>query len=817
MNSDFSTIKFATAASPATHVVKKETTWQQLVDKFQIPRVGGKWGPVFVPAEMPSGPRQQRYVKAITVLTYDIDNKDGDNKVIPEPLSLAEMAEVIRCKGLNSIMYETHSSRPNHVRFRLLVQLAEPIATDVYQLQAVEFAKRLGFYDYIDKSCVELARCYYQPAVDPEFIGMQQYIVTSGEPLRIQALLAGDQGKDLFAELDPQLLSKLFSSLAKAVSTPCTKKVVQKKQSQSMDFPETDENVGKLKAALSYISSDAPRGGGKTFDDSGDVVDGYWLAIVWAIASLGWDSGEQVARDWSETSDRYTDEEFDAAWHAYDHVEEGGGVTVNSLFRLASEFGWINSPFEAVEGFTVDTTDNNLSTDLAESADLLQMVLNQTNVDLTDTRNGERFRDEHRGRVLFVRDTPLVLRYEPNKGWEVTDSDFPMRAAKQVIYKMTIACAKARRDGLDTKLMDVELKRSSTLRSLKAMLVLARSEPDMSIDAWKLDSDPYLLGVQNGAINLKTGRLLRPDPKSLVTKYCSVAFDPEAECPLFDKFLEEIVPDPDEREFLLRTMGYCLAGITSEQLWFFFHGIGANGKSVLLGLLEYLLGDYAAKIKTELLMHERGSSNTDPELLRLQGKRLVFANETRAGQRFDDAKIKAITGGDSISGRWLFSNASVTFTPVFKLLVVGNNYPAVTDDSHGFWRRVVLIPFSVSIPKAQQDGELPGKLRAEAPGLLNKLVAAFRRYDANGLHLPKSLSKATNVYQSEEDLVQQFLDEKCEVDVAAKISKEKLYDRYRRWCGDSGVYAVSTNRFSRKLTGKDFKLAGDKRHWLGLK
>ncbi|MDC3364958.1 phage/plasmid primase, P4 family [Pseudomonadales bacterium] len=474
-------------------------------------------------------------------------------------------------------------------------------------------------------------------------------------------------------------------------------------------------------------------------------------------------------------------------------------------------------PFSPVEGFTFDTTENNLSSDLAESTDLLQMVLNQTNIDLTDTRNGERFRDEHQGRVLFVRDTSLALRYEPNKGWEVADSDFPMRAAKQVIYNMTIACAKARRDGLDTKMMDADLKRSSTLRSLVAMLVLARSEPDMSIDAWKLDNDPYLLGVQNGVINLKTGRLLRPDPKSLVTKYCAVAFDPEAECPLFDKFLEEVVPDSDEREFLLRTMGYCLAGITSEQLWFFFHGIGANGKSVLLGLLEYLLGDYAAKIKTELLMHERGSSNTDPELLRLQGKRLVFANETRAGQRFDDAKIKAITGGDSISGRWLYSNASVTFTPVFKLLVVGNNYPAVTDDSHGFWRRVVLIPFSVSIPKAQQDGELPGKLRAEAPGLLNKLVAAFRRYDANGLHLPKSLSKATNVYQSEEDLVQQFLDEKCEVDVAAKISKEKLYDRYRRWCGDSGVYAVSTNRFSRKLTGKDFKLAGDKRHWLGLK
>ena len=353
MNSDLLTIKFATATSPKSRVEAREATWQQLVDKLQTPRVGEKWGPVFVPADMPSGPRQGQYVKAITILVFDVDNKGGDNKAIPEPLSLAEMAEVIRCKGLNSILYETHSSRPSHLRFRLLVQLAEPIPTHVYKQQAVEFAKRLGFYDYIDKSCLDLAHCYYLPAVDPEVVGPQQYVVTSGEPLRIHDLFAGDQGKDLSAELDSQLFSKLFSSLAKVVSPQCTqstKKFVQYKQPQAPDFPETDENAGKLKHALSYISSNVPHGKGEIIDDHGDFVDGYWLAIVWAIASLGWDSGEQVARDWSATSDRYIDEGFNAAWYAYYDKQEGGSITVNSLFRLAMEFGWVNSPFEVVEG-----------------------------------------------------------------------------------------------------------------------------------------------------------------------------------------------------------------------------------------------------------------------------------------------------------------------------------------------------------------------------------------------------------------------------------------------------------------------------------
>jgi putative DNA primase/helicase len=598
---------------------------------------------------------------------------------------------------------------------------------------------------------------------------------------------------------------------------PCTKKVVQHKQSQPTDFPETDEKASKLKHALSFISSNVPHGKGEIIDDSGDFVDGYWLAIVWAVASLGWDSGEQVARDWSATSDRYTDEGFNAAWSAYD-AHRAKKITISSLFKLAQKFGWdpSPSPFSPVAGFTVDNAANNFSSELTEANDLVQVPLDQANIDRTDIRNGERFREEHLGSILFLRNTSLVLSFQPDKGWVVADSDFPMRAAKQVNYKMTIACAKARLAGLDTKSMSTEVKRSSTRKGLDDMIALAKSEPGMSIDSSELDNDPYLLGVQNGVVDLKTGRLLKPDPKLLVTKYCTVAFDPDAECPLFEEFLAQIIPKADEREGLLRIVGYCLTGLTSEQLWFFFHGIGANGKSVLLGLLEYLLGDYAAKIKTELLMLQKGSTNSDPELLQLQGKRLIFANETQAGQRFDDAKVKAITGGDSISGRWLYSNAVVTFTPIFKLLVVGNNYPAVTDDSHGFWRRVVVFPFNVSVPKANQDGLLPQKLQAEASGILNKLVAAFRQYSASGLRLPDSLSTATNIYRSEEDLVQQFIDEKCDVVAGAEISKEQLYDRYRRWCGDSGVYPVNTNIFSRKLTSKGFEQRS-KRHWLGLK
>ena len=345
MNTDLMPIKIAKGRSHRHWVVAEQTTWQSLVDDLQTPRVGIKEGPVFVPADHASGPRGQEFVKAITILTYDIDNKG-----VKEPLSITELAVVLNCKGLNSIIYETHSSRPNHLRYRLLVQLAEPIPVDIYKHQAAEFAKCLGFYKFMDHNCEGLAHCYFLPAVDPEFIDTQQYVVTYGEPLRIGDLLAGRQGKDLAKDLDARLLSKLFPSSAEDTSEQNTEKGFHCNQQQT-DFEETEENVSKLKDALSHISSDVPRGVGRIIDDdTGNFVDGYWLAIVWAVASLEWNSGDQIARDWSDASDRYTDEGFNAAWDAYDHGKEGRKVSVKSLFRLALRCGWNPSPFKVVEG-----------------------------------------------------------------------------------------------------------------------------------------------------------------------------------------------------------------------------------------------------------------------------------------------------------------------------------------------------------------------------------------------------------------------------------------------------------------------------------
>jgi putative DNA primase/helicase len=311
--------------------------------------------------------------------------------------------------------------------------------------------------------------------------------------------------------------------------------------------------------------------------------------------------------------------------------------------------------------------------------------------------------------------------------------------------------------------------------------------------------------------------LLSPDPNLLVTKYCNIVFDSEAKCPQFCAFLEQVVPIKEQRDFLVIVLGYFLTGLSTEQLWFFFHGVGSNGKSVLITLLEKLMGDYATKIPTEMLMqHNRSSAGAAPDLLLLQGKRLIFCNETKEGQRLDDARLKDLTGTDSIIGRPLYSNKHISFSPTHKLVVVGNYHPTVSDDSHGFWRRVVLYPFSVTIPQAQQDKRLLEKLIAEGPGILNYLLDALKTYFEKGLEVPKSLSQATHQYRTEQDMVHQFIDDICTTGPDKTVLKADLYYRYKEWCLGNGLRALSSNRFSRKLTAKGFNLQSDKRTLAGI-
>lgn len=555
-----------------------------------------------------------------------------------------------------------------------------------------------------------------------------------------------------------------------------------------------------------------------------------WTDVANSLARVYGGGGREYFQAYSRGDycgtrlDSYSENEchdrFDRALNEVQNRSNGYGV--RHLIELASkhtdwdgqnveydhsdDFGPL--PWELEKGSTVQPI---------TTPDTPPKTLNST-IDRADVSNAERFAEEFRGKILFVLNTNKALRYEQGVGWARGDENLPIQAAKLVLGKMADAAADAvKQDLRSARSMLNEVKRTSRRRALEDMVALARSEPGMSVSLSELDNDPMLLGVNNGVVDLKKGQLIPPNPKVLVTKRANVVFDPSADCPKFKAFLSEIMPNDEVRQFLVLVLALLLTGTTKEQIWFFFLGEGSNGKSVLLTLFEWLLADYATKIPTEMLMRQyRSTQQASPDLLNLQGKRLVYCNETKEGQRLDDARIKDLTGGDTITGRALYANEAISFSPTHKLVMAGNHRPIVSDDSYGFWRRVVVIQFEVIIPSGKIDPDLLDKLKAEVSGIFNLLLDALSNYQKSGIKIPETLIKATNVYKDEEDVIGEFLQEECAQSPDYEIGKQRLYQAYRWWCEANGMKPMASRRFSRRLTKHGVRVKDDQRTWAGI-
>ena len=278
--------------------------------------------------------------------------------------------------------------------------------------------------------------------------------------------------------------------------------------------------------------------------------------------------------------------------------------------------------------------------------------------------------------------------------------------------------------------------------------------------------------------------LVDHDRDQLITKMAPVAYDPDAECPRFHAYLNRIQPDLAMRRFLARWLGLSMTALTWEQRLAFFYGSGANGKSVLTDLLARILGDYAATAKIESLTGQsrRGGGDATPDLIPLVGARFVRASEPDEGQRLQEGLIKELTGGEKILVRALHADF-IEVQPLFKLTISGNHKPDIRATDDGIWRRVMLVPFDVQIPKAERDAGLGEKLWAERSGILNWLIGGLLDYLENGLQEPASVLDATAEYRDESDPVGQFLSD-CTVITAAptdSVQATELRDAFVFW------------------------------------
>jgi len=419
------------------------------------------------------------------------------------------------------------------------------------------------------------------------------------------------------------------------------------------------------------------------------------------------------------------------------------------------------------------------------------------------------------------------LRFDHKRGrWLLWKKDRWLEDRRIEIFSLAKKAARERLkcvshisdDDRRTKQVGWALKSEDHYR-LKAAVELVKGIVPIADSGDDWDSRPMLFGAANGVIDLRTGKLHTALREEQITLYSDSPFDPAARCPRFERFLGEIFQsDVELISFVKRAVGYSLTGDLSEQCMFCCFGHGANGKSTLLEILRTVFGPYAYSLPFSAFeLKARASIPND--LAAIVGRRFVTSVETAGGVRLNEARIKALTGGDTISARQLYKEF-FEFRPAAKLWLAFNHKPIVEDDSEGFWRRVRLIPFAASFSGAARDMKLLSKLESEASGILAWAVQGCIEWQREGLEKPVAVESATEAYRQESDPIREFLEQFYEADPAGCVSSSEIWRDYAEWSRQNGTDKISQQRFSERLKAHGLKperLGHERtRAWRGL-
>jgi putative DNA primase/helicase len=739
-------------------------TWQQVVallGKRDIRQE--KSGNAFAPVQMlPGAARAKGNVLGIYMAVADIDTEGVKDKATGRVLSVSKRAppfDELR-PNIWNYAWAAHSSHWHEpqrgiIKYRIVFPLARPCSSDEWP--QVWEGLNILLRGHCDTACRDVSRLYYLPSCPAESESHAFFEANDG------VLLDPDMLIGLARSSNVDHLANVPSNLQNSIS--------------HLPPPDTPENVQRVKSMLAVLSANCSYA--------------QWRDTVWAIAATGWSCAEALAREWSQTaSHRFDEDEFRRVFQSF---KPDGGVRFGTLVHHARQAGWLDGHLSA-GGVLRDS-----------SGDIL---------------NGSEFANRYRNQCLFLRETDDLLKFEPGTGWVMAHRGEADCMAKCVVEQMRSIAAERWKGSFDdpkVKAFMRHVERSSNLPGVRAMIEMARSEPGMARSVTDFDADPMRLGLTNGVLDLNSRQLLPVSPDCLVSKRCNIGYDPTASCPQWDQFLVDVQPDPAIRDFLQRWVGYCLTGSVLDHKLVFLHGGGANGKSVFVELLAWLLGDYAKKIATEMLMqHQRNPQAASPDIVSLKGMRFVYANETEEGRKLAEARVKELTGGDTLTGRVLYARADITFSPTHKLILVGNHKPEIGDTSNGMWRRMCLVPFDVTIPPNQRDPKLLEKLKREASGILNWALTGLLKYRQGGLSIPSKIDAATAAYRDEQDIIGDWINDHCKVGASLKMKKDEAYRAYQKWCIQNGHRSLAKQRFTRRLGERNYPLLPDKRTMGGL-
>lgn len=421
---------------------------------------------------------------------------------------------------------------------------------------------------------------------------------------------------------------------------------------------------------------------------------------------------------------------------------------------------------------------------------------------LTDVGNAESFHQLHSRDFIFIKEKKTWVKFDGVR-WVEAEGEAKKAMIETMREKAKLAINSfPPQSGEMEKIVKWCLASESCFKLTGAMNIAG------SIYASKnhndFDKDPWLLTCKNGAVDLRNGKLRPSTPEDMFQRSTNQVCDPEAKCPRWIQFLEEIFKGNKELiDFIQRAIGYTLTGLTREQCLFVLYGTGANGKSVFLGVLEEMLGEYGLTTPFSTFK-EKNYDGIPNDIARMAGGRFIKSVEIKEGASLNEERIKALTGGDRVTARFLHCEY-FEFDPVAKFWIAVNHKPIIRGTDEAIWRRIRLIPFEETFPPERRDKDLLQKLKMELPGILNWAIQGCLRYQNEGLEPVEKVRKATDQYRSESDVINQFLQEKTIEKAGTRAKASDLYNAYKTWCMENGEQALNSTQFGRRLTEKGFE------------
>ena len=481
---------------------------------------------------------------------------------------------------------------------------------------------------------------------------------------------------------------------------------------------------------------------------------------------------------------------------------------VNTVEMIEADFGRMHPPYEIgwewIEqkarafGYTPEVVEFGVVDAEHEFGDLLAGP-SEGPIEYSDSALASRLARLHVSDIRYV---------AGGMGWIAWDGvKWARDVAKRHMTYARSVCSKASNEANTSSMPPAKAERiaarCASYPVIRNVATLAESDPVMQVSTEQLDADIYLLNCRNGIVDLRTGSMLQHDRSRLCTKVTSVEVDFERGCPQWHAFLNDACAGNMElKRYLQRLAGYAATGSTKEHVLAFAHGSGGNGKGTFLGAVGAILGDYATVAAADVFLASNQQRHST-ELAALMGARLVHAQEIDPSRKWDEAKVKSLTGGDKISARFMRQD-NFEFLPQFTLIIAGNTKPEIANVDDAMRRRMHLIPFETK--PVRKDVDLPDKLKEEYPAILAWIVEGAKLWLAEGLNPPEVVVKATEEYLEGEDALGRWITERCVAGEDKEAGTGEAFEDFREWCRESNE--AKGREWSQRKFNSEMKIRG---------